>query len=282
MSLVVLVSIDGLRPDALTAASCPNLQRFQAASAYSLNATSVMPSITLPGHASIFHSVPPERHGILTNTFTPMARPLPGLFDVAAVAGLRCAAFFGWEQLRDLGRPGSLVLSFCLNTSEQDPDSDRIIATEAARYLSVKPVDFAFIYFGTVDTAGHNFGWMSPEYLAQLEQVDQHFGRLCSSLPEGTHVLVQSDHGGHDRTHGTNSPEDMTIPWLISGPHIRKNHAIAVPVSLLDTAPTLARLLGFAPHPQWEGLCVEEVFDSTVTLSPLRNNTHRKQELPMA
>lgn len=260
MTPVILLSIDGLRPDALTVANCPNLTAFQARSAFTLTASSVLPSITLPCHTSIFHSVPPQRHGILTNTFTPMARPLPGLFDVAAAAGLRCAAFFGWEQLRDLSRPGSLTLSFCLNTAETDPTTDERITAEAARHLSGGAYDFAFVYFGTVDTAGHNYGWMSPEYLVQLEQVDLHFGMLLDALPADAHILVQSDHGGHDRTHGTDSPEDMTIPWLIAGPRIKQNHPISVPVSLLDTAPTLARLLGITPHPQWEGLCVEEVF----------------------
>jgi len=31
--------------------------------------------------------------------------------------------------------------------------------------------------------------------------------------------------------------------------------------SLLDTAPTLAHLLGIAPHAQWEGRCVEEILE---------------------
>ncbi|GAB4431248.1 MAG: hypothetical protein Kow0031_12360 [Anaerolineae bacterium] len=260
MPPVVLISIDGLRPDALTTANCPHLTAFQTRGSFTLTASAVLPTITLPCHTSIFHSVPPQRHGILTNTFTPMARPLPGLFDVAAAAGLRCAAFLGWEPLRDLSRLGSLTLSICLNTAETDLTTDERITAEAARHLSGGMYDLAFVYFGTVDTAGHNHGWMSPQYLAQLEQVDRHFGLLLSALPDDAHVLVQSDHGGHERTHGTDLPEDMTIPWFIAGPHIKQNHPIAVPVSLLDTAPTLARLLGIAPHPQWEGLCVEEVF----------------------
>jgi membrane-anchored protein YejM (alkaline phosphatase superfamily) len=281
MSLVVLVSIDGLRPDALTAATCPNLTAFKSLGAYILDASSVFPSLTLPCHTSMFYSVPPQRHGILTNNYTPMARPLPGLFETAAAAGLRCAAFFGWEQLRDLGRPGSLALSYCLNTCETDLSSDQVIAGEAGRHLAHNSFDFAFVYFGTVDTAGHNYGWMSPEYLAQLEQVDQHFGTLLQALPDDAHVLVQSDHGGHDHTHGTDSPEDITIPWMITGPYIRKDHAIAVPVNLLDTAPTLARLLGLASHPQWEGLCVEEVFESTIALPKSQRNAREKEELPM-
>jgi predicted AlkP superfamily pyrophosphatase or phosphodiesterase len=260
MSLTVLVSIDGMRPDALQPDICPNLTQLLTESSYTLQATTVMPSITLPCHTSLFHSVPPTRHGILSNVYTPMARPLPGLIDQAHAAGKRCATFFGWEELRDLSRPGSITLSFCLNTAETDPDSDRMIAETAARYLNQPDVDFAFVYFGTVDTAGHKYGWMSSGYLEKLQQVDQHFQTLRKTLPADTHLLVQSDHGGHDRSHGTELAEDMTIPWIAHGPNIRRNYRINSPISILDTAPTLARSLNISTHPQWEGNCIDQIF----------------------
>jgi arylsulfatase A-like enzyme len=53
----------------------------------------------------------------------------------------------------------------------------------------------------------------------------------------------------------------MTIPWTIAGPGIRSSHEITSPVSLLDTAPTLARVMGISPHPDWEGRCIAEVFE---------------------
>jgi predicted AlkP superfamily pyrophosphatase or phosphodiesterase len=256
---IVLTLIDGLRPDAIELADCPRLKGLRDASAATMQARSVMPSMTLPCHTSIFHSVPPERHGITTNVWSPMARPLPGLVDIAKAAGKRCAFFYNWEELRDLGRPGSLELSFFRNTAYQ-PDGDQIVADEAARVLAGGGFDFAFVYLGTVDSAGHFYGWMSEGYLGQIATVDAALGALLDALPAEATVLLQSDHGGHDRTHGTDSAEDMTIPWLVAGPRIRRGHAIESAVSLLDTAPTLARLLGVAPHHQWEGQCVEEIF----------------------
>jgi predicted AlkP superfamily pyrophosphatase or phosphodiesterase len=257
---VVLVLIDGLRPDAIAAERCPRLAGLLASAAATLQASSVMPSVTLPCHTSIFHSVPPTRHGVTTNDWQPMARPLPGLFDVASAAGKRCAFFYNWEQLRDLGRPGSLQLSFFRNTAYQ-PDGDQIIAEAAAQHLADGGFDFAFVYLGTVDSAGHYYGWMSDGYLQQLATADGALGALLDALPPESHVLLQSDHGGHERTHGTEMPEDMTIPWMVAGPGIRAGHTIAAAVSLLDTAPTLARLLGVAPHRDWEGRCVEEIFE---------------------
>jgi predicted AlkP superfamily pyrophosphatase or phosphodiesterase len=258
MSLVLFVMIDGLHPDAVK--HCHYLRPMWGSGAYTLKASSVMPSITLPCHMSIFHSVPPSRHGITTNDWQPMARPLPGLVEQARAAGKRCAFFYNWEPLRNLSSPGSLALSYFRDNVYSDPDGDRVIAEAAAHYIAADRPDFVFVYLGTVDTVGHRHGWMSPEYLEQLVHVDDAFGSLWSKLPNGCTILVQSDHGGHERTHGTESPEDMTIPWLVVGPGIRRGYEIEAPVSLLDTAPTLARLLDLSPHPEWEGRCVEEIF----------------------
>jgi arylsulfatase A-like enzyme len=83
---------------------------------------------------------------------------------------------------------------------------------------------------------------------------------VLDALPMDTAVVVQADHGGHGRNHGTDAPEDMTIPWLAAGPSIRAGHVIQTPVSLLDTAPTIAHMLGLKASPQWEGRCVDEIF----------------------
>jgi predicted AlkP superfamily pyrophosphatase or phosphodiesterase len=261
MSLVVFVLIDGVRPDAIEAANCPHLTGLRNRSAFTLKARSVMPSVTLPCHMSIFHSVPPGRHGVTTNDWQPMARPLPGLIEQARAVGRRCAFFYNWEPLRNLNLPGGLAFSYFRDNVYSDPNADQVIAEEAVRYLTTDQFDFAFVYFGTVDTIGHLSGWMSNEYLAQLERVDHSLGTVLTALPADSALLLQSDHGGHERTHGTDSPEDMTIPWLVAGPGIRRGYEIETAVSLLDTAPTLARLLKINPSPEWEGRCVEEIFE---------------------
>lgn len=256
---VVFVMIDGLRPEALAQADLATLNTLRERGASTLSAQSVMPSITLPCHTSIFHAVPPTRHGITTNDWQPMARPLPGLMDVAKGAGRRCAAIFNWEPLRDLSRPLSLDFVWYRDVAYYEHGDD-LVAEAAARYLPDLSPDLAFVYFGTVDSVGHRYGWLSPEYLRQASRVDRQLGRVLAALPEGYHVVVQADHGGHERSHGTDMPEDMTIPWLAAGPTIRPGYTIEGPVSLLDTAPTLVRLLGLQPHRDWEGRAVDEIF----------------------
>jgi len=259
MPPVVFIMLDGVRPDALTTADCPTLNSIIERGASTMHARSVMPSITLPCHTSIFHSVPPTRHGITSNTFIPMARPLPGLVEIARSAEKRVAFFYNWEQLRDLARPGNIHYSYFRDTSYNQDGDDETVA-EATRFIQREQPDFAFLYIGTVDTTGHKYGWMSDEYLKQLEHIDTLLGGFFKSLPTEYTAIVHSDHGGHDRNHGTDSPEDMTIPWVAVGPNIKKGHTIQSQVSLLDTAPTIAKLLDIQPHREWEGRCVDEIF----------------------
>jgi predicted AlkP superfamily pyrophosphatase or phosphodiesterase len=256
----VLIMLDGLRPDALTQAQTPRLDAFMAAGAHTLNARSVMPSITLPCHTSIFHSVPPQRHGILENAWHSMVRPVVGLVDVAKVAGKRCAFFYNWEPLRDLNRPENLHFSFYVNTS-YEPDGDRPTAEAFARYMPAYNFDFAFVYLGVIDTAGHYYGWMSEGYLHQIEVTDALVGMVLDAVPSEATVIIHADHGGHDRNHGTDMPEDMVIPWMIGGAGVRRGHVIQQHVTLLDTAPTIAHVLGIPRPKDWEGAVVAEAFE---------------------
>jgi hypothetical protein len=259
--MVILVMIDGLRPDAIAGGHCPTITSLIARGASTLAARSVLPCITLPCHMSIFHSVPPQRHGVTSNDWAPMARPLPGLMEVARSAGKRCAFFYNWEPLRNVSAPGNLAFSV-FHDNVLTASGDDVIAAEAARVLAAERPDFAFVYFGTVDEVGHASGWMSARYLAQAARVDAALGRLLEALPPEAHILLQADHGGFERTHGTDLPENMTIPWMLAGPGVRQGYAINSPVTLLDTAPTLAYLLGLRPHSQWEGRFVAEAFET--------------------
>jgi len=249
--------LDGLRPDALAPERTPTLSVLMANGAATVRAQSVMPSMTLPCHTSIFHSVPPSRHGIIENNWTPMARPVVGLVDHLKQHGKRSAFVYNWEYLRDMNRPGSLHHSFFVDTGEQ-LDGDAVIRDQTLPLLNDTSLDFIFSYFGSIDVAGHTYGWMSEGYLQQVTTVDALLGALVAARPEDMVMIVHADHGGHERTHGTASPEDMTIPWMISGPTVRAGYTITRDVSLLDTAPTVLHLLGVPQPDAWEGQAVVE------------------------
>ena len=256
---VVLMAIDGLRPDAINSSVSPTLVGCIRAGASTLTGRSVEPSFTLPCFTSIFHAVPPSEHGVTSNEWHPMPDPVPGLIEVLSGAGLRCSAVYNWEQLRDVSRPGGLVHSYYENTNA-DPLGDRGMADRAVEIIGRAKSDFLFVYFGVVDSAGHEFGWMSDGYLEQVARTDAAAAHVLDALPDDSTVIILSDHGGHGFAHGTDSPEDMTVPLIVTGPSIRSGHSIAEPVSLLDVSPTITAVFGIDAEPEWQGRAIQEIF----------------------
>ena len=260
----ILVVIDGCRPDGIQQAATPNIDTLIARGAYTFAAQSVVPSSTLPCHTSMFRGVTPERHGITTNTWVPMVRPVPSIVETAHAMNRKTAFIYNWEQLRDLAAPGSLDFSYFTANCE-DPEGDLAIARVAARHLTAEQPDFCFVYLGVVDIAGHRHGWMSTEYIQQIGIADRAIGILlrqldAADLLDRYFILVQSDHGGHGKTHGTDLPEDLTIPWIAAGPNIGHPGEISGPVRIFDTAPTLARVLELPLAEDWEGRPISQIF----------------------
>lgn len=250
---VLLILSDGPRPDAMTACGHPFVSTFLKKSSYTLKGTSVFPPVTLPAHMSIFHSVTPERHGTMTNTYVPQVRPVSGLCEQLFLAGKKCAFFYSWEELRDLSRPSSLAYSFFysgpINTYKKAND---VITEASVRYISEEKPDFAFIYLGLTDDTGHNKGWLSNEYMDDCRLTFNKAEEIISRFSEEYTIIFTADHGGHQRTHGMDIPEDMLIPVVFMGKAFKPG-TILPPVNLCDIAPTIVKLMGAAPCSAWEG-----------------------------
>lgn len=250
---VILVLVDGMRPDGMLQCGSSEVERLLENSTYSLQARTVMPSVTLPCHMSLFHSVPPERHGILSNTYTPQVRPVSGLCEQLSAAGKKCAFFYTWEELRDLSRPDSLTFAM-LRNQHREEDTDTKITRDFLSYYREQRPDFTFVYLGETDeVGGHSCGWMSETYENCVAKAMRCIGSIRESLFEGDVLIVLADHGGHDRSHGSDMPEDMTIPLIFCGGGYEKNRRIEQHVSILDVAPTITALLGAQPAREWEG-----------------------------
>src|SRR4029077_2187832 len=111
--LLLMISIDGLRPDYVTAADAhgakiPNLRRFLKEGTYAEGVQGVIPTVTYPSHTTLVTGVWPAKHGILANTVVdPLQKNhegwywyaedirVPTLWDAAAQAG-RTTASLQW------------------------------------------------------------------------------------------------------------------------------------------------------------------------------------------
>src|SRR5215470_11984639 len=107
---VVIVSIDGLCVDALRQAGTPVLSELAGRAAFTWQAQTIMPSTTLPSHASMLSGYTPSVHGITWDDYRPESGPIgvPTVFTVARAAGLRTVLVAGKEKFRQLDVPGSI------------------------------------------------------------------------------------------------------------------------------------------------------------------------------
>ena len=248
---VLLILSDGVRPDAIADNELTAFLKKNGT--YSMTAQTVMPSVTLPCHMSLFHSVDPARHGVTTNTYTPQVRPIDGLFDVLNQNGQRCAMFYNWEQLRDLGRPGSLCRSeFAALKKYGIEEATKMSFRMARKAMAEDELDFVFLYLGWTDEAGHAHGWMSEEYNRSVRESCDMVKTLIDEFGDQYTILFTADHGGHDRSHGTDCAEDMTIPLFFLGESFAAGKEIP-DASIKDIAPTVAHLFGARAPEEWEG-----------------------------
>ncbi len=251
MKKVITILVDGMRPDAIDACKSEEAEWILKNSSYTLNAKTVFPSVTLPCHMSLFHSVDPIRHGVTTNVFTPQVRPILGLCEQLNSNGKTVAFYYTWGELKDLYRPESVTYSdFAAgHTIGFKTATDRILP-EAIKCLQNEQPDFMFFYIGETDDEGHRVGWMSDGYLENISRAFKIIKQIIDSLPPDYITIVLADHGGHDRNHGSAENEDMTIPLIIHGLDKNVNFDNA---TILDVAPTVTKILEVPANGDWEG-----------------------------
>lgn len=259
---VLLVSVDGLRPDVLLRARTPALHALMARGTFSMWARTTAVAVTLPSHVSMLTGVPPAKHGVVWNSGLPFDHPVwsryATLFEIARHAGFTTALVTGKSKFIALNQPGTLDWAFVPDTTI----SDAAVADTAVRLIRRHAPQVLFVHLPGVDTAGHAKGWGSAAQIAAVGQADDAIERILSAeqsrgLLDSTEVLVTSDHGGAGLEHGPDDPRSRTIPWILAGPGIRRNFDLTSlggdDVRTEDTFATLCHLLGLVPPKPVDG-----------------------------
>lgn len=283
MSKLLVVIIDGLCTETLACAHVPHLDRLGKHGVFAGHSQSQHAHLTLPNLVSLFTSLPPEEHGVQCNSGA--ANPSPqtvSLFSLLRYRHQNIAALYSSDRLRLLFPLGSLQTGVLIN-SQSIRNVDREITEQAARHLQREKPDCCLLYLEGANITGAHFGFTSEPYLESVEQADHALGMIMEHLlfvgaqREYTTLII-----GLCGAASQSEAGQCRSPLLMAGPEIARGLVVEQPVSLLDLAPTMASILGLAPHPDWRGRILAEWFQrkqlEMQPAAPQQSTSGRKRE----
>ena len=264
---VVVVVLDGLRPDAIDTFDLVNVRQLMQIGASTMCAQTVRPSLTWPALASLLTGVDPIVHGILSDTLQiPRPRtPLKPLPELLLHAGFPSAAFL--EELPGLYKVfgGRIAERLGFHETRFAGSSAREVLFSARKALNTQRRGLVFMHWADADRAGHAHGWMSREYGEALCRLDGALGMLAATLEidsdPHTVLIALADHGGGGRVptnHEDDHPLNATIPVIIAGGCVEPG--LIGDATLLDVPPTVAWVLGVQPDRSYSGRPLVEAF----------------------
>ncbi len=270
---VLILGIDGCRPDAIPAAKeAYNLHALVAQGAFCDHCDILGDrptkafTITGPGWSTILTGAWSDKHGVMDNDFhNNHLAQFPSLFHRLKIARPEAtvAAFVTWKPFVDyiIAPADGAELVFDGDKGGYE-EGDRRITTTAVRYLKEKDPDLVFVYFGTVDITGHGYGFhpKSPKYTKAIEVVDEQIGRILAAVrqrptytSEDWLTIVCTDHGGKGREHGfgRDVPDIRNGLLILHGPSVDRSR-LPAKTSNADVTVTALTHLGVRIQPEWQ------------------------------
>jgi predicted AlkP superfamily pyrophosphatase or phosphodiesterase len=270
---VVVISVDGLRPEAIERFKAATMTRLLREGSATLAAQTISPSKTLPSHTSMLTGEDVDEHGIQWNsneTHDHGHVAVPTVFGLAREHGFRTAAFFSKGKFNHLAVPGSLD-HFQAPRGNGQWLAERT-ARDVERYLVKERPNLMFVHFGEPDYAGHVFGWMTWFYGLAVKEADRGVARVLAAADRafgaGNYtVILTADHGGSGRSHGSDDPRSTTIPWITWGKGVLPSTTVVDAVKTMDTAGTALWLLGVAAPEGLAGVPVRSAYSEATRLA---------------
>ena len=206
---VLMVSIDGCRPDALQLATTPHVDALIAAGSVSYDGRNILDyGGSGPNYSSMLTGVNWPKHGVTDNSFS------GSHFDVwlnmyerleTFDPSLNTSSFAGWGPINS----GTWTDHFADETGELGDTGNR---DRIADMLTTEDPDVLFWQISVVDSAGHSSGFdpTSTAYLNAIATADAYYGTILDALyarpgyidgSEEWLILTVTDHGGYGTSH---------------------------------------------------------------------------------
>jgi len=268
---VIVLGLDGMRPDGIENAATPNLHRLIHEGTSTMNGRAVYPTSSGANWSSMVLGAGPDQHGIDRNDWqlenrniSPVYEKSNGyflsVFDVlkSNYPEMRCSAVLDWYPVAhyfDSTIPDTII----------DTDGTAEVIDNVLAEIIERDARFVFTQIDQMDYAGHGTGYGSESYYREAELLDKEIGRLIKELEdnnlyEDTYIIALSDHGGIGMGHGNKSMEEYTVPFIIRGPGIMKGKSTNEPIMPFDVAATVVSVFNCDIPPYWIGTNVESAF----------------------
>ncbi|ATL45918.1 hypothetical protein COR50_01370 [Chitinophaga caeni] len=228
-SKVLLVVVDGLVGKELAAINPPTIQTILPHSTYSWDA--LADTVTTDGASwgNIMTAVGSSVNTITDSTLT--AKTASGerypsflqLMEQTSSRNIRTIAITPWEQLNQ-----TLLSNADVKISIPNNDND-LVRDSAVAHLKSDSADLVIVHFNNVNLAGKEDGFYasSPAYAAALETFDSYLADLLNAINDRTNsgdedwlLIVQSTHGGVDKSYGGRTDQEMNCFSLYYNPSL--------------------------------------------------------------
>ncbi|MBP7548937.1 MAG: alkaline phosphatase family protein [Gemmatimonadaceae bacterium] len=270
---VVLLVLDGLRPDAIPRFGLHHTAALARNGASTMLGRTVTPSVTACAMASLLTGATPQRHGLQDMRFRipRPSGPLHPLPRLLAQHAFPSSAFLARVPMLLSGVAQRIATHVGVSQARFSGSTANDILTAATATIETQKRGLILLHWPDGDRAGHARGWMSEGYEAAARAMDVEVGRLVRMLDltdPSTLLIALADHGGggavidhHDSTH----PLDQTIPIILAGGAVRRGD-LARGTSLLDVPATVAEALGIPLPSSFAGTPIRSCFATDDTM----------------
>lgn len=263
---VVLVILDGLRPDAVRPDVMPALASLGDRYWRAAHAVTVEPSVTIAALTSLATGVAPSTHGLTE----------PGFRTLGMFSGLTLLPGHLRRHDRqvtvvttDLPMPSLILARTLLGVAGAvdlvtGGETPAEVAEVATREVARRGPGLTVVYLNDCDRAGHAEMWMSPLYLEAAARLDRGIARLSElAAREDTLLILTADHGGGGlvpNDHAGDHPLNLRIPMILAARGLRDRTLSQHPTHLLDIPPTILSALGVSIPATYQGRVLSEAF----------------------